>query len=136
MSYAVVLTDDVSRQGIIDAFKKRHCYAATDNIVLDVRSGDHLMGDEFDTDEAARRSTIDVHGTGPVAKVHVIRDNKYVYSTEPKQRRGEAPLHRHDATAGQDAATTTSASSRPTATSPGRRRCGSRTSRSREAATR
>ena len=47
----MVLTDDVSRQGIIDAFKKRHCYAATDNIILDVRSGDHLMGDTFDTSE-------------------------------------------------------------------------------------
>ena len=34
---------------------KRHCYGATDNIILDVRSGDHLMGDEFKTDERARR---------------------------------------------------------------------------------
>src|SRR5262245_17362014 len=27
MSYAVVLTDDISRQGIIDSFKRRHSYA-------------------------------------------------------------------------------------------------------------
>jgi hypothetical protein len=82
ISYAVVLTDDASRQGIIDAFKKRHSYGATDNIVLDVRSGDHLMGDAFTT---SKRPTLEikVHGTGPIAKVHVIRDNKYVYSTEP-----------------------------------------------------
>jgi hypothetical protein len=84
MSYAVVLTDDVTRQGIIDTFKKRHSYGATDNIVLDVRSGDHIMGDRFTT---ANRPTLDihVHGTGPIAKVHVIRDGKYVYSTEPKE---------------------------------------------------
>jgi hypothetical protein len=82
ISYAVVLTDDVSRPGIIDAFKKRHCYAATDNILVDVRSGDHLMGDAFETN---KRPTIDIHivGTGPVAKVHVLRDNKYVYANEP-----------------------------------------------------
>ncbi len=86
MSYAVVLTDDVSRQGILDAFKKRHSYAATDNIVLDVRCGDHVMGDSFTT---AKRPTLDihVHGTGPIAKVHLIRDNKYVYTAEPKERK-------------------------------------------------
>src|SRR5262249_41940541 len=49
MSYAVVLTADVSRQGIIDAFKRRHSYGATDNIILDVRSGKQLMGDIFET---------------------------------------------------------------------------------------
>src|SRR5207248_9440356 len=85
MSYAVVLTDDVSRQGIIDAFKKRHCYAATDNILLLVRSGDHVMGDAFETSKRPTLS-IQVYGTGPVAKLHVIKDNKYVYSTEPKER--------------------------------------------------
>jgi hypothetical protein len=84
MSYAVVLTDDASRQGLIDAFKKRHSYAATDNIILVVRSGEQLMGDVFTT--AKRPSLqITVRGTAPLAKVHVIRNNRYVYSTEPKK---------------------------------------------------
>jgi hypothetical protein len=82
MSYGVLLAEEVSRQGIIDAFKKRHCYAATDNILLIVRAGEHLMGDAFET---AQRPTltIHVHGTAPVAKLHIIKDNKYVYSTQP-----------------------------------------------------
>jgi hypothetical protein len=98
MSYAVVLTDDVSRQGIIDAFKKRHSYGATDNILLDVRSGDHLMGDRFTT---AKPPTLDIHihGTNPIAKVHVIRDNKYVYSAEPKE--AKVTLHYTDMDAKQ-----------------------------------
>jgi hypothetical protein len=98
MSYAVVLTDDVSRQGIIDAFKKRHCYGATDNIVLDVRSDDHLMGDHFTT---AKRPALDVrvYGTSPIAKIHIIRDNKYVYSAEPKE--GKVTLHYTDMDAKQ-----------------------------------
>ncbi len=85
-SYGVVLTDDFSRQGIIDAFKKRHSYAATDNIVLDVRSGDRLMGDSFST---AKRPTLEIHveGTGPIAKVHILRDSKYVYTAEPQERK-------------------------------------------------
>jgi hypothetical protein len=82
LSYAVVLTDDASRPGIIEAFKKRHSYAATDNIILDVRSGSHLMGDIFDTAEKPALEIAAV-GTAPVAKLHVIRDNKYVFSTEP-----------------------------------------------------
>ena len=58
------------------------------------------MGDAFTT---AKRPTLDivVHGTGPIAKVHVIRDNKYVYSTEPGKAGGEAALHRHRRRAGQ-----------------------------------
>jgi hypothetical protein len=85
MSYAIVLTEDLSRQAIIDAFKARHCYAATDNIILEVRSGDHLMGDTFET---ADRPTLQIvaHGTAPVARVDVVRDNTYVFSTEPNQR--------------------------------------------------
>jgi hypothetical protein len=84
MSYGVVLTADISRQGLIDAFKKRHSYAATDNIILHVHSGDHIMGDEFETEE---RPTLDirVQGTGPIARLHVIRDDEYVYSIEPKK---------------------------------------------------
>ncbi len=100
MSYAMVLSDDVSRQGIIDAFKKRHCYGATDNIVLDVRSGEHLMGDSFTT---AKRPALEiqVQGTAPIAKVHVIRDNKYVYSTEPKQREAKLRFTDMEAQAGK-----------------------------------
>ena len=82
LSYAVVLTDDLSRPGIIEAFRKRHSYAATDNIIVDVRSGAHLMGDIFDTSEKPALE-IAVQGTAAVAKLHVIRDNKYVFSTEP-----------------------------------------------------
>ncbi len=83
-SYAVVLAEDVSRQGIIDAFKKRHSYAATDNIILDVRSGEHLMGDVFTTDKAPTLRIV-AQGTTPIAKLDIIRDNKYAFSTEPKQ---------------------------------------------------
>jgi hypothetical protein len=82
ISYAVALAEQPTREAVIDAFRKRHCYAATDNIVLDVRSGDHIMGDEFNADGPVR---IKVHavGTRPIARVDVIKDFKYLYSTEP-----------------------------------------------------
>jgi hypothetical protein len=84
ISYAIALTDDCSREGLIAAFKRRHCYAATDNLILDVRSGEHLMGDIFET-KSAPTLNIHVHGTGPVARLDVIRDNKHVFSAEPQQ---------------------------------------------------
>jgi hypothetical protein len=85
ISFGVVLTDDLSRQGIIDAFKRRHSYAATDNIILEFRCGQHVMGDIFDTAEAPTFS-VKVIGTQPVAKVSLIRDGKVLHMEEPNQR--------------------------------------------------
>ncbi len=82
MSMGVALAEAPTRAAIFDAFQRRHCYAATDNIILDVRSGDHLMGDEFTIDGPLTLS-IRARGTGPIAKVDVIKDFHYVYSTEP-----------------------------------------------------
>jgi hypothetical protein len=84
ISYAVALAEDATRPAILDAFRRRHCYAATDNIILDVRSGEHLMGDEFDTDGPVRLK-VSIHGTSAVARIDIIKDFKYVYSTEPKK---------------------------------------------------
>jgi hypothetical protein len=83
ISYAVALAEDASRKAILDAFRRRHCYAATDNIIMDVRSGEHLMGDEFEADGPVKLR-VSIHGTRPIARVDIIKDFQYVYSTEPK----------------------------------------------------
>jgi hypothetical protein len=85
ISYGVVLTDDVSRQGIIDAFRLRHSYAATDNIVVEFRCDKYMMGDVFETAKLPT-FTIKVHGTAAVAKVTILRDSKDLHVEEPKQR--------------------------------------------------
>jgi hypothetical protein len=87
ISYCVALAEKHDRAGILDAFKKRHCYGATDNIVLDVRSGDHIMGDEFKSKEPALQ--INVLGTAPLSKVKVIKDSVVVHTFEP----GKPELH-------------------------------------------
>ena len=86
ISYGIAIAEDHTRAAILDAFKKRHCYAATDNILLDVRCGEHLMGDEFDADGPVRLKVL-VHGTRPITRIDVIKDFAYVYSTEPKTER-------------------------------------------------
>ena len=77
ISYSIVLAEKHDRAGILDAFRKRHCYGATDNIILDVRSGEHVMGDSFQTVGAPK---LDVHviGTADLAEVAVLRDSKVV----------------------------------------------------------
>jgi len=88
ISYAFAIAEKPSREAIFDAFKNRHCYAATDNILLDVRCGDHLMGDEFTAGGPVRLKIL-AHGTGPISRVDIIKDFVYVYTTEPRTDRVE-----------------------------------------------
>src|SRR5205823_6323321 len=85
MSYCNLWVTEPTRAGILEAFKKRRIYGATDNILADVRSGRHFMGEEF-TVEAAPSISVKLWGTAPFAKVHIVKDNNYVYSIEPKTK--------------------------------------------------
>jgi hypothetical protein len=85
ISFFVVLSERHDRASLLDAIKKRHSYAATDHIVLDVRSGEHLMGDEFRTG-AAPKLEINVIGAADLAKVEILRDSKVVHTLRPKGR--------------------------------------------------
>ena len=84
-SYAMVYTDDPTREGILDAVRQRHTYGATDNLLLDVRMGRHFMGDEF---SAAEPPPIEVkaRGTGQINKVHILRNGRILYTREPGQQ--------------------------------------------------
>ncbi len=90
ISYAIVLAEERSRCGVLEAFKKRHCYAAQDNIILDVRCGDHLMGDSFSS-TTAPALRIRAIGTDRIARVDIVRQTgkelpHYVYAFEPGEQ--------------------------------------------------
>ena len=85
LSYAMVYTDDPSRQGVLDAIRKRHTYGAMDNIVMDVRMGSHFMGDEFALTKS-QPIHVKARGTRNIVKIDIIKDSKVIYSTEPKQQ--------------------------------------------------
>jgi len=66
---------------------RRHCYAANDNIILDVRCGEHMMGDIF---ALKGKPTLELRviGTLPIARLSIIRGvgkakPTYVYDVEP-----------------------------------------------------
>ena len=85
MSYCNLIVTKPTRAALLEAFQKRHIYGATDDILADVRCGNHLMGDQFDS-TAPPTIKVKLIGTAPFAKVHIIRNNKYVYTVEPKKQ--------------------------------------------------
>jgi hypothetical protein len=82
MSYCNLWVTTPTREGIMDAFHKRRVYGATDDILADVRCGGHFMGEEFETSEPPALS-VKLWGRENFAKVHIIKDGEYVYSTSP-----------------------------------------------------
>ena len=77
-SYAMVLVEQPGRQALLESLRARRCYAATDNILLVVKCGGHLMGEEF---TLAGKPTLEIQarGTAPIAKLAIVRNNQYVY---------------------------------------------------------
>jgi hypothetical protein len=87
ISYFMVLIEEKTgrsdREAILDAIKKRHTYGATDNILVDVRSGSAMMGDELKT-KVAPTLKIHVVGAADLAKVDILRDSKVVATLHPQ----------------------------------------------------
>jgi hypothetical protein len=85
ISFFVVLAERRDRESILEAVKKRHCYGATDNIVLDVRSGGHIMGDEYESNIPAGLQ-LTVLGCNNLAKIDILKDGEVVETLKPKGR--------------------------------------------------
>jgi hypothetical protein len=82
ISYCIVLAERHDRNAILGGLKRRHCYAATDNIIVDVRSGEHMMGDEFKTTEAPAIQ-MSVAGTGTIESIDILKDSAVVDTLRP-----------------------------------------------------
>jgi len=85
MSYCNIWVRDMSREAVLEGLKKRRVYGATDNIIAGFWCGDHFMGEEF-TASSAPEFRVKLIGTAPFARVHVIKDGRYVYTASPGTR--------------------------------------------------
>ncbi len=79
VSYAAVYAEEPTREGIFRGLQSRHAYAATDNIVMDVRVGDAIMGDET-TSSTPPEIRIAARGTGPIHEVQIIKNGNHIYT--------------------------------------------------------
>jgi len=85
-----VLAKGLTRQEIIEALRKRHCYATTgERIYLEFGLNDKfIMGDEahLSSEETGRKFKVVVGGTNTIDKVQVIKSNKEVYTEKGQSR--------------------------------------------------
>ncbi len=86
ISYACLIAENFTREGLLDAIRRRHSYGATDNIVLDFRSrvGDstYIMGDSF-TSTTLPHFGVRVIGAGPIQQIDLIKNQQFLYTTRP-----------------------------------------------------
>jgi hypothetical protein len=89
ISYACTIAEEFSRDGLLDAMKKRHSYGATDNIILDYRlqagGNEYLQGDIVKISGGFKVS-VKVIGTAPVRQIDVIKNNKFVHTRQPMEQ--------------------------------------------------
>ena len=100
ISYAAVYAEEPTREGIFRAMQQRHAYAATDNIVVDVRVGDAIMGDSITT-STTPEVRVQVRGTGPIHNIQIIKNNQYVYTARPGVREVSFTFRDTDAEPGE-----------------------------------
>jgi hypothetical protein len=76
----MIFTPDDKRTNIVDNMRRRHAYAATDNIVLDFQADGHLQGEEFTGRPKLRTKIL---GTDLIAQVDVVRNNEFIHTERP-----------------------------------------------------
>ncbi len=86
ISYSCTIAEEFTREGLLDAMRKRHNYAATDNIVLDYRmradGKEYLQGDIVPGKPSDFQLKVRILGTAPVKQVDVIRGQEFVYTLQ------------------------------------------------------
>ena len=88
VSYACVLAEKLTLPDLLESIRARRTYAATDNIILDIRfvgsDSEHLLGEEFiSTSPVKCKGTI--IGTAPLLQIDIIKDNKIIYTLKPEK---------------------------------------------------
>ncbi len=86
ISYAFLLAGSFTREGLLEAIRKRHAYAATDNIILDFRARaggrEYIMGDILESPTPPALS-VRAAGTGAIKQIDIIRNQAFVYTARP-----------------------------------------------------
>ncbi len=89
ISYACTISEDPSREGLLDAMRMRHSYGATDNIVLDYRliAGDeeYLQGDIVKVPKDFRLS-VRVIGTARIRQIDIIKNQEFALTRQNLER--------------------------------------------------
>lgn len=92
-----IWADELTRPALFDAVRRRHTYATTGaRILLDVRMGEAVMGDEVESDRAD--ITGRVIGTTLLDSITVYCNNRPVHTVRPEDTDRVAFSYHHDVT--------------------------------------
>jgi hypothetical protein len=73
----------------MDAIRKRHAYAATDNIILDFRVSangrEYIQGDALEA-QAAPTLLVTAQGTNAIKQIDIIKDKTFLYTMRPQTK--------------------------------------------------
>ncbi len=83
-SFTCVWAEEFTNESLLEALRKRQCYAATAKIECRMQMGPHLMGSEFAAEEVPPLE-VEVAGTADLDRVDVIKDNEVVYAQKPER---------------------------------------------------
>ena len=101
ISYACLLAEKLDPESLLEAVRARRAYAATDNLILDIKAlssdGEHLIGEIF-ASKSPIRIKARVIGTDTIRQIDVIKDGQFVKTLEPDRDQVEFEF--------QDSATT------------------------------
>lgn len=86
ISYGCLLSEAPTREALLDAIRNRHAYAATDNVILDVRARsagkEYIMGDIFTAAQSPQIS-VKVQGTNAIKQIDLISNKRFLYTIRP-----------------------------------------------------
>jgi len=88
---ACVFAPELTREAILDAIRRRHCFGTTAaRIFLDVRVDEHLMGEKIAA-PAGDAVEVKIRARCPAAiqRIEVCRNNRFIYTNQPKGREAE-----------------------------------------------
>ena len=92
ISYAFLIAEELSLPSLLEAVRARRAYAATDNILLDVRchgsEGQHLMGEIFRSRTPVRVS-VKATGTDSIKQIDIVKNQALIYTLHPGSREVE-----------------------------------------------
>lgn len=89
-SYTLIYSPSASRTDILESMRRRHAYAATDNIIIDFQAEapggrTYMMGDAF-ASKAAPNFRFKITGADVISHVDIVKDGKFVYHAEPHRQ--------------------------------------------------
>ena len=100
-SWAAVWAPAEDRAGLFDGLYERRTYAASDEMIVTATAGSHMPGEQF-TVEAGSAPEIKASVTAPdtILRIDVVKDGKYIYTTNPNARTATISFRDMDAKAG------------------------------------